>query len=240
MKLIELDTVNSTNTWSLEHFEDLEDFCVVSANIQTQGKGRFDRVWVSDNCKNIYMSFVLKPEKKDYIANLTQYLSVVVSKIIEKYGVKPEIKWPNDVLVNGKKICGILCETKLFNNKIKGVVLGIGINLNMKKTELAEIDKPATALNIETDKEINKNEFLNLLLSEFEKGYKQVTEEGFLSISAEYKKRTNFLGKKFLIQQKDGAQKQEILVKKLNEDGSLTVETTDGNEKIIFSGDLFT
>ena len=119
MQIKTFDTIDSTNTYALEHFEELEDFCAIVANIQTQGRGRFERKWISSDNENIYLSFVLKPQNTRFVTNLTQYLSVAVSKVLMTYGVNPKIKWPNDVLINNKKICGILCESKLKQNKIQ-------------------------------------------------------------------------------------------------------------------------
>lgn len=232
------ETLPSTNTYALEHFDELQDFCVISANTQTQGRGRFDRNWVSNEKENIYLSFVLKPENKTYLPNLTQYLSVVTAKVIAQYAVTPQIKWPNDVLINGKKICGILCESKLKQNKLQGVVLGIGINLNMSQETIDSIDRPATALNLETDLKIDKKDFLNKLLTEFEKGYKDAIEQGFLSFKDDYLKLTNFLGQKVFIQQRDNAPKEEYIASKIDDNGNLIVLTSENTEKTILSGDL--
>ena len=180
-KLLHFDCINSTNTYSIEHFDDLEDKTVVSADKQTAGRGRFDRKWISESEENIYVSFVLKPENKNHLTNLTQYLCVVCAKILENYNVQPEIKWPNDVLVNGKKICGILCETKLKQNKIQGVVLGIGINLNMPEELIKTIDRPATSLNLETKQKIDKQKFFNTLVEMFFENYEDAAEKGFSS-----------------------------------------------------------
>ena len=117
--IIEFETIDSTNTYGLKHFDELEDKTVITSLEQTNGRGRFDRVWVSGSFENIYMSFILKPSKLTHIANLTQYLCTTAAKVIETYGVSTQIKYPNDVLVDGKKICGILCESKLKKNAIR-------------------------------------------------------------------------------------------------------------------------
>lgn len=239
MKFLKFKTLNSTNTWALDHFDELENLTAVCADSQTNGRGRFNRVWVSQDCgENICLSFVLKPENKKFLANLTQYLCVVTAKTLETYGVEPEIKWPNDVLVDGKKICGILCEAFLKHNAIKGVVLGIGVNLNMDKDLLKNIEKPATSLNIETGKKIDRDAFLNLLTEEFLKNYENAVEKGFASFERDYLQRINFLGKKVYLTQRDNAPKEEFFAQKIDENGSLVVKTADGLEKTVFSGDL--
>ena len=113
MSIIKLKEVNSTNLYAKEHLSELADKTVIIADRQTNGRGRFDRVWVDLGGDNLFMSIVLKPSDKflNVYPNLTQYLSVVVCKVLEHYGLQPNTKWPNDVLIKGKKISGILSET---------------------------------------------------------------------------------------------------------------------------------
>lgn len=238
MEILTFKSLNSTNTWALEHFDELDDFTAVCADFQTQGRGRFNRIWVSEEGGNIFLSIVLKPERTDFVSNLTQYLSVVTARVVESFGVKPQIKWPNDVLIDGKKVCGILCEASLKHNKIKGVVLGIGVNLNMSEDAIKSLGRPAASLNLLTGKKINKNEFLKLLLTEFEKDYQRVVENGFEVFKEEYLKRTDFLGKTIFLQQRDGAPKEAFLAKYFDDTGNLVIATKDGTEKTVFSGDL--
>ena len=237
-KILEFNSIDSTNTYCLKHFDNLKDKTAVSALEQTAGRGRFTRTWVSDNYENIYLSFVLKPQNLKHIENLTQYLSVITTKVIETYGVEAEIKYPNDVLVNGKKVCGILCESSLKKNVIQGVVLGIGVNLNMPQEILDSIDRPATSLNIETGQPINRQEFLNALVTEFFKNYNSAIEHGFCAFKEDYLKRIKFLGKTVWIQQRDGAPKEEYTALKIDDKGNLIVKTYNNEQKTILSGDL--
>jgi len=237
-KIIHFKTIDSTNTYGLANFETLEDKTIIIADEQTKGRGRFNRVWVSDNYENIYLSFILKPEKKDYITNLTQYLSVITAKTIESYGVEAHIKYPNDVLVNGKKICGILSEGALKKNILQGIVLGIGINLNMPKEVIETIDRPATSLNLITNKTIDKQDFLNKLLNKFFENYEKSISKGFLYFKEDYLNRTHFLGKTVWIQQRDGAPKEEVIALKIDDNGNLIVKTLQNTEKIVYSGDV--
>lgn len=238
MNLLKFDFIDSTNTYGVKNFDDLEDKTIITADEQTAGKGRFERVWISKNYENIYLSFVLKPQNKNHLSNLTQYLSVAAAKVIETYSITPEIKWPNDVLVNGKKICGILCEGVLEKNNFKGVVLGIGVNLNYDEQTLKNIEKPAASLNLETKKPIDKEEFLNLLINEFFKNYEKAAANGFESFKDEYLKYVKFLGRQIFIQERDGAEKILYTAKNLDEKGNLIVIDSENNEKIILSGDL--
>lgn len=236
--ILEFETLDSTNTYGLKNFEGLADKTAVTALEQTNGKGRFDRKWVSGNFENIYLSLVLKPEKKDCLKNLTQYLCTVTANVIESYGIEAEIKYPNDVLVDGKKIAGILCESFLKKNVIQGVVLGIGVNLNMPLDVLDSIGQPAASLNLAAGKNIHRYEFLNKLIYEFFLNYDKVVDKGFSAFRDEYLKRVKFLGKTVGIRQRDGAQKEEYQALRIDSSGCLVVKTTDGAEKTIFSGDL--
>ena len=238
MQIKYLKSINSTNSYALDNFDELDDFTIISADEQTHGRGRFERKWVAGSGENIYISFVLKPENKIYISNLTQYLAVVLTKVLADYGLFATIKWPNDVLVGGKKISGILCESKLIHNQIVGVVLGIGVNLNMSSAEISLIDKPATSLNLEIGGNIDKQKFLFSLLDEFKKNYQNVIDFGFSYFKEEYCERIEFLGKDIFIQQRDGVSREKYKAKTIDTNGSLIVLDENGLERKIFSGDL--
>ena len=155
MDFIYLEEIDSTNKFAKEHLSELKDRTTIYANVQSAGRGRLERKWVTNSGKNIYASIVLKPSKdlKDVYSNLTQYLSLVLSEVIEEYtspyNVYAKIKWPNDVRINGKKISGILAESAIEKGELKGIILGFGVNINCSKEDLEKIDQPATSLNIE-------------------------------------------------------------------------------------------
>lgn len=238
MNIIHFDKIDSTNVYCLKKFVELSDKTIVLADEQTCGKGRFNRVWVSNNCNNVYMSLVLKPNNTKYLANLTQYMSFVIAKIIQNYGVKPCIKWPNDVLINDKKISGVLCEGFLSKNKLQGCVLGVGVNLNMDRQMLDDIPKPATSLNIEILEDVNKQIFVEKLINKFFEKYEDVINKGFVSFKDEYIKYINFLGKTVYLQQKEDCPKEEYIAHSIDDNGNLVVLDNNYNKKIILSGDL--
>ena len=243
MKKINFETIDSTNTWALAHIEELENKTVICADTQTNGRGRFENEWISQCCGNLYFSIVLKPEEIKYAPNLTQYLSVVITRVLKQYGLDSEIKWPNDILVKDKKIAGMLCETNARGAKSKGFVLGTGINLNMSGEELEKIPAPATSLLNETGQKMNKNEFFDDILDEFFKYYDEFLEKGFLLFKAEYEEKSNFLSpvspvlnRKIFIT--NNGIKEECYAKSLNDDGTLTVIDSRNVEKKISAGDL--
>ena len=178
MNLFYLEEIDSTNKYAKEHIQNLSDKTVVYTFNQTNGRGRLERKWSYLGKDNIYASIVLKPSEqmREVYSNLTQYLCVVLAQTFEEYGV-------------------ILAEGVIEKGKLEGLVLGFGINLNTKKELLDKIDQPATSLNIETSKTIDKEIFLKKLLERFCLRYDKFIETGFLLIKEEYLKRAGFLNK---------------------------------------------
>ncbi len=236
LREIFLENIDSTNLWAKTNIEELEDKTIVFAGAQTQGRGRLQRKWVDLGKGNLFMSIVLKPDKNyEHYANLTQYLSVTLCKTLEEYGIKPEIKWPNDVLVNGKKIAGILAETSVKGTKFKGLVLGIGVNLNAQEKDFSKIDKKVTSLNLEVGETIDMVEFKNKLVTNFFKDYNQFLEEGFKFIKRDYLALANFLDKELCValinETKTG------VASGITDKGELIL-TNNGNEFILNIGDI--
>lgn len=192
MNIIFFEELDSTNNYAKSNINDLADKIVISTDVQTKGRGRFTRSWVDLGRDNIYMTFVLKPSDtlQPVYSNLTQYLSVVLCKQLEELGLSPCIKWPNDVLLSGKKACGILAESVIKQGKLKGLALGIGVNLNATQESLNIIDIPATSVNVELGKPIDKKEFMQNLIEDFFEGYDAFLQNGFVKIRKEYEKRS--------------------------------------------------
>ena len=240
MNLITLDEVNSTNLYAKQNLANLEDRTIIIANNQTSGRGRFDRAWVDLGDDNLFLSFVLKPSDtfKDVYANLTQYLSIILLNILEEYGLSPSIKWPNDVLIDGKKIAGILSETVMQGDRFSGLVLGIGVNLNAEKSDLSLVkDKKITALNIELEREhIDKKLFYEKLISEFFKNYDNFLEHGFILIKDKYISKCNFLGKEISVQVFN--EKKSGIAKYINDSGELVLQNHRKEEFILTMGDI--
>lgn len=187
MEILYFKEIESTSVWARKNLKDLENFRVISADVQTEGHGQFERKWysTSENGGNIYISIVLKPRNIAHLNELTRYASYIGAKTIEEYGIKANFKFPNDILIKGKKIAGILAESVFIGQEFKGVIVGIGINLNLNAIDIENIDIPATSLFIETDKNINKDEFLDRLLRNFEDEYENFLEYGLKDTVAE-------------------------------------------------------
>ncbi|MCR5261001.1 MAG: biotin--[acetyl-CoA-carboxylase] ligase [Candidatus Gastranaerophilales bacterium] len=237
-KKINFKELNSTNAYVLENFDKLNMGDVVIADVQTNGRGRFDRVWESNSSDNLYMTFVIKPENSEKFpyVNLTQYLSIILNTIFnDKYGIKSDIKWPNDILYGGKKFVGILSEAKADNGKIQGVALGVGINVNTEKDFYKNLPK-ATSLKIITGRMTDKNELVDEITKEFFAGFENYAEKGFEAIKETYKNMCRFhsetvkIGGSFM----DG----EYKFAGLNDDGTFSVFDDNGEKIKVVSGDI--
>ncbi len=178
--IIHFDELDSTNVYSHQHLEELNNFDVVSCDIQPMGHGQYERVWFSSNKNggNIYISIILKPDNLAHLDELTRYVALIGAKTLEEYGLKPDFKYPNDILINGKKIAGFLAESEFIGEKLKGVIVGCGINLNLDKEEIKNIDIPATSIFLETGKIVDKKEFLNKFMNNFQNGYDEFSVYG--------------------------------------------------------------
>lgn len=162
-KIIRFDTLDSTNTYAVDHFEELGDGDLVVAETQTAGRGRLNRKWLSPT-GNLYASFVVKePFGEPFYATMVSSLSVLAAVRDIAPDVKAEIKWPNDVVIGDRKLCGVLCEGVIRNGKLCGIVCGIGVNLNLTQEELDRIDQPAISLSVACGEKINLKNFAGKL-----------------------------------------------------------------------------
>lgn len=239
MKIIRLEEIESTNSYAKEHIAEFEDRTAIITKRQTAGRGRLNRSWVDLGENNLFLSIVLKPSEtfNEIYPNITQYLSVALCRVLETYGLKTQIKWPNDVLIDGKKIAGILSETVMQGQKLKGIVLGIGVNLNSTQEKIDKIpDKIATSLNIETGKNIDTDEFLDKLLTEFFANYDEFLKKGFLYIKYDYINKNCFLNKNLRVQVFNKI--KTGLAKEITDNGELVLLTEENKETVLTIGDI--
>ena len=237
--IVTLEEVESTNSYALEHIHSFDDKTVIFTSRQSFGRGRYNRKWISDETENLFMSFVLKPENiKDYpFPNLTQYLSICVCNVLEKqFGIIPTIKWPNDILVESAKISGILAESFMEKNKISGIVLGLGLNVNLKKETIEQIDQKATSIGYLTGQIQNVEKILKNICDEFFENYDSFIKEGFEYIQDDYIRRCNFLGKNISI--REAQEKRNYFAKSIDRDGLLIAIDEQDRECKIITGDV--
>lgn len=239
MKTIRLEEINSTNDYAKKNMSELEHMTAVYAERQTSGRGRLERKWVDSGEDNLFLTIVLKPKNEKEISNfpnLTQYLSVVLSMLLEEeYNLKPQIKWPNDVLINGKKVAGILAEGTTHGGKFMGLALGVGVNLNTTSEKLAQIDKPATSVFNELGVNVDREKFLEKLLEKFCLSYNKYIIDGFPFIKNDYEQRAMFLGKEITINVL--GKLHQGVAQGVTEKGSLVLKEDDNN-RIYYIGDI--
>lgn len=193
---------------------------IVTASEQSCGRGRHRRRWESPH-SNLYTTFCFfLDENKANLANIPQILALSCSKVLESLGLVAEIKWPNDLLVNKKKISGILCETKHLGN-LKFVALGIGLNVNMKKEEFVEINQEATSLFAETGIEYSVSSIMTLIEESFLQNLKIFYDKGIQFFHADLKNRLYNPGEFVFTDAKESVKGKMM---ELNRDGSLSIQ----------------
>jgi BirA family transcriptional regulator, biotin operon repressor / biotin---[acetyl-CoA-carboxylase] ligase len=161
-KIINLDIIDSTNDYLKREYLNLENKTIVKAGYQTLGRGQFDRLWQSESNQNLLFSILYKNYELDKISDLKILIKDSLLKLLSKYNIKGTFKEPNDILVNGKKILGILIESKINSNSnyYDYVIVGIGININQTLFNNLE----ATSFKILNNKNYIVDEILNKLL----------------------------------------------------------------------------
>ncbi|MFC1704978.1 biotin--[acetyl-CoA-carboxylase] ligase [Nanoarchaeota archaeon] len=205
---------------------------VVIADEQTKGKGRFHRNWSSSK-GGLYMSIVLDPHDKP--GYLTFIAAISVRNAIKKaLGLKTGLKWPNDILYDGKKLCGILSES-IFSGKNSKMVVGIGLNVNNKIPK--SLSQKAISLKSIIKKEINKERLIKVLLKEFEKLYKDYKNKKYPKIRNEWKKLSDTIGRKIKAKTQQGTYIGKAI--DVDKDCHLILKLKDDSKKKIIEGDIF-
>lgn len=205
-KIYFFDQISSTNDYAKKIANsNEEEGMLVIADCQTNGKGRLDKKWESNKGKGIFMSLLLRPNV--HINNITQITLLagicVCNGIKKATGLDASIKWPNDIVINGKKVCGILTELSAQIENVSYVILGIGINVNNKNFN-DELKEKATSIFLETNKEIERNKILSCILDELEEKYLKFKElKDFMLFLPEYKSLSANLNKEAKVIYKD-------------------------------------
>lgn len=235
---IHFDTIDSTNAWTKKNAASLDpdQLTCVTALEQTAGRGRFLRKWISPKGQNIYATlFFSLPKDSPYLINLGQILSLSCITVLKKKGFLPQIKWPNDILLDGKKVAGILCETVSFEDRI-GIVLGIGINVNMTQELLDTIDQPATSLAQLSGQTWTLEQILDPVLKQFIKDLEILQAEGFDAFQLAYDQLLAFKGE--TISCTDGLKTIKGVCHSINSDGRLNLLLPDGQISTLSAGEL--
>jgi BirA family transcriptional regulator, biotin operon repressor / biotin---[acetyl-CoA-carboxylase] ligase len=235
---IHLDEVDSTNTWAKRKasFFNVKKLTLITAEKQSDGKGRQGRKWFSPSGENIYATLVFRlPESLHSPGALTQVLAITTARLLEKEGFSPYIKWPNDLFLNKKKVAGILAETLLLNNA-PGIAMGIGLNVNMPASDLTFIDQEATSLFIESGQHKNSCELAKKMTFHFLENLKTFFSEGTGAFHSDLERYNLFRKKPVLL--KDGRNIWKGDFSSLNLDGSIQLKLESGEYKTFYSGEL--
>ncbi len=232
--------VESTNEWAKEMA--MYGACegtVVIAGTQTGGRGRIGREWVSPT-GGLWFSLILRPKLRPTEAvKLTFVAGLAVAKVLrEMFGLKAETKWPNDVLVNGRKICGILTEMNTIGETVNFVVVGVGVNANfdLEKVFPEQLRKVATSLENELGRKVRLEELFRNLLERLENLYGLFAKEGFNSILEEWKNYAGFLGRQ--VEVTSPTEKLSGLALDVDYEGALVLRLGDGTIRRVFVGDV--
>lgn len=229
--VLHFKSLNSTNSYAKARAADIADRTVVSADTQTAGRGRMTRIWKSEE-GGLYFSLFLKPSCTDHLANVTQLMALCVCQVLRAYGAETTLKWPNDVLCQKEKICGILSEVILRNNKIHALVVGVGINVSQQ--DLSDVGQPATSL-VQQGINVNKQELLQVILNRFFEKYDRLLTDGFSSIRKEYISHFPYIEKQVNIQ--NGSSHTQGIVKGFSNEGELLLESRGSLHNILI-GDM--
>ena len=205
---------------------------VVIAGKQTAGKGRIKRTWLSPK-GNLALSIILYPHVA-HLPSLIMLASLALVHSIETVtGLKSQVKWPNDVLVNGRKMCGILIESQVRGNTVDYAIIGIGVNVNLKTADFPEISPTATSLSDELGREIPLLDIIQQVLVEIERLYLALLAGE--SIYEEWRNSLATLGKE--IQVVSGETVYTGIAESVAKDGSLLLRHRDGSLTKIVAGD---
>lgn len=235
-KIYYFDLISSTNDLAYSFAQNgHKEGEVFVAKGQTQGKGRLGRKWISIYDKGLYFSIILRPDiLPSDSPKITLLIALALVKALSKIASDNfSIRWPNDILINNKKIAGILTELNAQTNKTKFIIVGIGININMKKNELCE---NASSLFEEFKKEFVVNQVLEASLKEIDQYYCLMKKKGFGKIIEESKNYSLLLGKRIkvkLLNQEIHGQAIDI-----NKDGVIIIRQDNGFLKTVNAGDI--
>lgn len=236
--ILRFDTIESTNTEALNQAKKgaAEGLCIV-ADQQTSGRGRHGRVWVSEKDAGLYFSLVLRPQTEmRFLPLITLMSAVAVFETLEDLGLHPDIKWVNDLHINGRKICGILAETA---ETVKGLAVVVGIGINLKSSNFPpEIAEIATSVEAELGKKGDKELLLEKLTYFLQIYYEMLkSENGAEKIRSEWLARSSYgFGKPVKVT----LEKETFfgITRGIEENGALRIETEMGEIRVINAGDV--
>jgi len=238
-RIVHYFRTDSTNNVALElAAQGAEHGTVVVAEEQTAGRGRLGRDWYSEKSSGIYASIILRPPLAPAAASvLTLLAGVAVHQAVRSTtGLPVDIRWPNDLLINGKKVCGILTEMSAELDRLHAVVLGIGLNVNHREMP-ANLKQIATSLRMEGRKIYSRAQILAALLKELEKKYRLLLDAGSAAIAQAWAAASSYAeGKRVRVL--SGSDEFAATTAGLEPNGALRIRREDGREESLVSGEI--
>ncbi len=207
---------------------------VVLAEEQTKGRGRFDRAWVSPAGKNLYLTLIMRPPL-DQLRSLGIVAPLAVALAVEdSTGLTPRIKWPNDVLIDGRKLSGILIESEISGSAVQYALVGPGINVNFDIEQSPAIAGIATGLSRELGRETSREDLLAVFLNHFESLYESAPQGD--TVFEEWRSRLDTLGREVRVT--FGDQVHEGTAEDVDRDGNLILVQPDGTRRTVEAGEV--
>jgi len=211
---------------------------VVIAEEQTAGRGRMKRPWRSTAYKGIYLSVILRPPIHPSRISFITLCSAIASRdaVNDSLGLTGGLKWPNDLLVRGKKVCGILTEIKTEADQIRYAIVGVGINVNQKSSDLKGLPG-ATSLRLEKGDEVSRTRLARAFLENFDRTYGLLLRGGYRDIIDEWLSASETIGKRIAVESLAG-ERCEGIATGLDEDGCLLLRMDGGATRRVTGGDV--
>ena len=229
-------SIESTNNMAYKSAEDgVAEGAVIVAEHQTKGKGRLGRSWISPGRVGVYLSCILRPDILPVeVPKITLVSAVACAKAIrEVTGLKALIKWPNDILIDHKKVCGILTEIKAEQDRVNFVIVGIGINANTSKKDLPA---EATSLKEQLGEKVSRIKLTQALLVELENYYTLFNKKGFAPIIDDWHNFSGILGARVSVACHN--RRIEGQVQDIDKDGALIIRLDTGLQERVLAGDV--
>lgn len=216
-KIIKFESLESTNNFLKINHSSLDNGTIVQSDIQTKGRGRSNHTWMSEK-GNLYFSVLLKEEiKRSLVFNYLVKSSVAIIRLLREFDIEGRIKYPNDILVEDKKICGILTES-YGGFDVDYLVIGIGVNINQQ--DFKSLNSKATSIKLEKNEEYLLDEVLDKYIYQ----YNKLETEEYKIVFEEYINSSMVIGKKILLDSKD------FLIKGIHRNGNLILEFNNNIE----------
>jgi len=234
------EATNSTNDVAEKLARDgVREGVVVFAESQTRGRGRLGRTWLSPARKGLWFSVLLRPDLRPQEATqLTVASATALARAIRRQtNLTPEIKWPNDILLGGKKVAGILTELSAELDHVKYLIIGIGVDVNLTNTDLPpELRKLATSLRIESGQPVLRPELAAAILQELDADYARVRAGQFEALADEWEAQCTTIGREVTI--RIGDRTLRGIAEALDSEGALLLRTQHGRLERIIGGDV--